>query len=162
VGMKYIPKLYLETTVFNFYFAEKEGRKKQDTIKLFDNIKQGKYEAFISKFVYDEISKASSLKYWKMQELIEKYIVNILIPNQDSLTLANIYIRNGIIPVKYLTDASHIAIATVNKLNFVVSYNMGHIVKLKTMTGTGFANLHHGYHQIGLCSPTEVMDYGQN
>jgi hypothetical protein len=58
-----------------------------------------------------------------------------------------------------MTDAQHIAAATINKLDFVVSFNLGHIVKPKTMIGTGFANLHHGYHQVGLCSPLEVIDY---
>jgi hypothetical protein len=36
---------------------------------------------------------------------------------------------------------------------------MGHIVKQKTMIGTGFINLRAGYKQIGLSSSMEVMEY---
>jgi hypothetical protein len=52
----------------------------------------------------------------------------------------------------------HIAIATVNRLNFVASYNFGHIVKLKTLNMAGLVNVRLGYPQIGLFSPMEVKD----
>ena len=158
----YKPKLYLETTVFNFYFVEKDGKKQQDTHKLFCAIEQGIYQVFTSQFVFDEIIEDTPIKYRNMTELIDKYIQNILDFDQRVLNLADIYVKNGIIPVKYINDAKHIATATVNKLDFVVSFDMGHIVKPKTMIGTGFANLYHGYRQIGLCTPTEVIGYGQN
>ena len=152
--MGYIPKLYLETTVFNFYFAGKEGKKQQDTIRMFDAIEKGKYMAFTSQYVLNEISRATPKKYWMMTDLIYKYVQSILGFEKNVLTLADVYVKSGIVPGKYLSDAQHIAVAAVNKIDFVVSYNLGHIVKLKTMIGTGFANLYHGYHQIGLCTPT--------
>ena len=61
--MAYIPKLYLETTVFNFYFVEKEGKKQQDTHMLFDAIKLGKFQVFTSQDVLDEISKDTLSRY---------------------------------------------------------------------------------------------------
>ena len=73
--------------------------------------------------------------------------------------IADIYIKKGIIPEKYSEDALNIAIATVNNLDFVISYNLGHIVKTKTMIGTGLTNLREGYRQIGLSTPTEVLEY---
>ena len=160
--MAYIPKLYLETTIFNFYFFGKGGKKQQDTLRLFEEINNGKFHIFTSEYVYSEISKDTLLKYRKMKELIDKYVGTILNFDQDVLNLAEIYVKNGIIPAKYITDARHIASASVNELDFVVSFNMGHIVKLKTMIGTGFANLHNGCRQIGLCTPTEVIQYGQS
>ena len=141
--MRYIPKLYLETTIFNFYFAGKGGKKQQDTIKMFEAIKKRRYEAFVSVFVYREISRATSFKFRKMKFLIDNYTSNILGYNQEIMDLANEYINNGIIPPKYIDDALHIAVASVNKLDFVVSFNMGHIVTPKTMIGTGFINLDH-------------------
>ena len=159
--MRCIPKLYFETTVFNFYFAQKESKKRQDTLKLFNAIGRKDYEVFTSEHVYDEIVKDTPEKYLKMKLLIDKYVNNILNFDQKVLNMADIYVKNGIIPVKYFRDAQHIAMATVNGLDFVVSFNMGHIVKVKTMIGTGFVNLVNGYRQIGLCTPTEVMDYGQ-
>ena len=65
----------------------------------------------------------------------------------------------GIIPAKFQEDALHIATAVVNNLDFVLSFNYGHIVKTKTMIGVGLANLREGYCQIGLSTPTEVLEY---
>ncbi|MDR3325644.1 MAG: hypothetical protein LBS82_06655 [Spirochaetaceae bacterium] len=57
------------------------------------------------------------------------------------------YVEKHIIPSKSRDDGLHIAVATVNDLDFVVSCNMGHIDKRKTMIGTGFINLRAGYEQ---------------
>ena len=157
--MKYIPKLYLESTIFNFYFLEKESQKREDTHKLFDAINTGKYTAFTSEYVRSELVLDSPTKYQKMKGLIDKYVTNIVSFNEVIDIFAEVYIEKGIIPLKYLADAKHIAAATLHGLDFVVSYNMGHVVKLKTMIGTGFANLHHGYRQIGLCTPKEIVEY---
>ena len=42
------------------------------------------------------------------------------------------YVKSGIIPVKHIEDAVHIAVATVFSLDALVSWNFEHIVKLKT------------------------------
>jgi predicted nucleic acid-binding protein len=157
--MSYIPEIYLETTVFNFYYLEKDSRKKEDVHKLFRGIKKGKYKVYTSEYVLGEITRDSPERFRKMKDLIDKYVQNILSFIEEAQSLADVYIANHIIPVKYITDALHIATATVNKLDFVVSFNLGHIVKPKTMVGAAFANLHHGYRHIGLCTPSEVVEY---
>ena len=157
--MKYIPKLFLETTVFNFYFEGKQGQKQKDAIRLFEQIAKGKYEAYTSETVIDELEDASKEKYEKMDTLLEKYFTRVIELSSEAERMADIFISKGIIPVKSKVDALHIATATVNSLDFVISYNFGHIVKIKTIIGTGLVNLHKGYRQIGLSSPTEVLEY---
>jgi predicted nucleic acid-binding protein len=157
--MNYVPKLYLETTVFNFYYLEKESKRKDDTHKLFNAIKGGKYAVYTSQYVLDEIARDTPGKFKKMRGLIDKYVQDTIYFNEEVQNLADLYVERRIIPAKFITDARHIAAATVSKLDFVVSFNFGHIVKPKTMIGTGFANLHYGFRQIGLCTPTEVLDY---
>jgi len=55
-------------------------------------------------------------------------------------------------------DGIHIAMATINNLDIIVSYNFHHIVKLKTIIGTESINLREGYKHIGIYSPTEVIE----
>ena len=157
--MNYVPKLFIETTVFNFYFEGKQGQKQKDSIRLFEEIANGKYETFTSHTVIDELIKASGEKSEKTLSLIKKYIKKVIVPSAEARLLAKKYVAKGIIPEKQMDDALHIAIATVNNLDFVISYNLGHIVKTKTMIGSGLANLREGYRQIGLSTPTEVLEY---
>jgi predicted nucleic acid-binding protein len=62
-------KIYLETTIFNFIFAEDSPDKKQDVIKLFDEIKQGKYIPYTSDYVLQELLKAEEPKRAQMVNL---------------------------------------------------------------------------------------------
>ena len=157
--MKYIPKLFIESTVFNFYFEGKQGQKQKDAIRLFEEIVKGRYEAYTSQAVIDELRDAPREKYGKMESLSQKCIKRLILPSYRAKQLAGLYIAKGIIPEKFMEDALHIATATVNNLDFVISFNQGHIVKTKAMIGTGLVNLHEGYRQIGLSTPTEVLEY---
>ena len=153
------PRIYLETTLFNFFFADDAPEKKQDTIKLFQEIKDGKYIPYTSDAVLEELEKASSEKFKQMSSLISQYSIISLPVTEEAKRLADIYVSEGVIPEKYPTDALHIALSTVNDLDYIVSYNFRHIVKLKTITMTESINLRENYKRIGIFSPTEVIDY---
>lgn len=53
-----IPKIYLETTMFNFFFEEDRDIAHESTVALFQEIAVGKYTAFTSAYVLDELEKA--------------------------------------------------------------------------------------------------------
>jgi len=150
-------KLYLETTLFNFYF-DKDREAHAATVKLFDEIAAGKYDAFTSTYVTDELENAPQEKSEKMIGLITQYNISVLAPNDDTMRIADLYTNEGIIPKKYLTDGLHIAIATVNDLDMIISMNFQHIVKRKTKIGTGNINALNGYRAVEIYSPMEVVE----
>jgi predicted nucleic acid-binding protein len=153
-----VPKIYLETSVFNFVFADDAPDKRQDALKLFEEIEQGKYAPYTSDYVVGELLDADEPKQSDMLALIPKYNIITLLADDEIKRLAGIYVAEGIIPEKYDTDALHIAATTVNDLDFIVSYNFKHIVKMKTITLTEVVNLRERYKRIGIYSPTEVIE----
>jgi len=153
-----IPRIYLETSVFNFAFADDAPDKKSDTLKLFEEIKAGKYQTFTSVYVTDELNLASEPKRSTMLDLIKQCKVEILSEDLEADRLAYAYVSEGIIPGKYLSDAKHIAVASVTGLDVIVSWNFEHIVKLKTIRMTEVVNLKESYRRILINSPTEVID----
>jgi hypothetical protein len=152
------PKIYLETTLFNFYFDEDRGFAHEATLVLFKEIAAGKYEAFTSTYVTDELENASDEKQAKMMGLITQYDITVLAPSDEAVRVAEIYISAGIIPPKYRTDGLHIAITTVNDLDMIISMNFQHIVRRKTKIIIGDINKLNGYHSIDIASPMEVVD----
>ena len=152
-----IPKIYLETTLFNFYIDEDRDAH-EDTVKLFKEVASGKYEAFTSTYVTDELENAPEIKRNKMLRLITEYNIAVLAPSDEAVQIANIYIEEGIIPKKFRTDGLHIAIATVNELDMIVSMNFKHIVKRKTILATEKINKLNGYRAIEIYSPMEVVE----
>ena len=151
-------KIYLETTMFNYYFDEDRGFAHDGTIALFKEIAAGKYEAFTSRYVIGELANAPEPKREKMLNLILEYGIPILEPTDEAARLADIYITEKIIPQKYRTDGLHIAIAAVNDLDMIISMNFEHIVKRKTKIGTGNINALNGYRAVEIYSPMEVIE----
>jgi hypothetical protein len=72
--------------------------------------------------------------------------------------LGRVYINEGVIPAAYDTDALHIAAATVNGLDFIVSLNFKHIVKHKTIIETEIINAREGYKRVFIHTPAEVIE----
>jgi hypothetical protein len=150
----YLPNLYLETTMFNFFFYGKGKETQVYTKRLFDDIAAGQYKAYTSDYVINELKKDTTERFNAMNSLVGKYNIDVLpsIPTEIA-RISALYIKRGIIPEKYKDDALHIAAATVNGLDFVISYNYNHIVKLKTIIGTGLINRREGYQQVSISTP---------
>ncbi|MDR0843486.1 MAG: hypothetical protein LBP68_08735 [Acidobacteriota bacterium] len=151
-------RIYLETTIFNFYFEEDRGFAYESTVALFNEIAAGKYNAYTSTYVTDELEQAPLEKKEKMMRLINKYNIAVLAPSDEAVQLADIYVDGGIIPQKYRMDGLHIAIAAVNNLDMIVSMNFQHIVKRKTKITTGNINALNGYRAIEIATPMEVVE----
>ena len=151
-------KVYLETTLFNFFVDENRGFAHESTVALFKEISAGKYEAFTSAYVLDELEQAPDSKRDKMMSLLSEYNVSVLPYNNEAEALSDIYVSEGMIPYKYRTDGLHIAIAAVNDLDMIISMNFQHIVKRKTKLATGAINAMNGYRAIEIVNPMEVIE----
>ena len=83
--------MYLETTVFNYYFDE-DRLGHEDVLKLFEAIKAGKYEAYTSKYVVQELENAKEPKRSKMLSLIENYKPKVLENSSKVKHLGQLYL----------------------------------------------------------------------
>jgi hypothetical protein len=156
------PKIYLETTIFNFPFADDAPQYTADTLKLFDEIKAGKFIPYTSEYVLEELNNERNIeRRKKMLELINEYDVIILPEEEEADRLAAEYISAGIIPARYETDGQHIAIASVKGLQIIVSLNFRHIVKRKTINAVNLINMINGYSCIEIFPPAGVIEYDE-
>ena len=155
-----IPKIYLETTIFNFPFSDDAPQYKADTLKLFENIKTGKFKAFTSEYVLDELEETKDAgKRKDMKALLMDNAIEVLPGNDEIIRLADLYVAEGVIPAKYSTDAVHIAAATITSLDFIISLNFRHIVKHKTIIQTEIINAREGFKRVFIYTPAEVIDH---
>ncbi len=151
-------RLYFDTSIFNFAFADDAPHEKEVTLRLIAEIKKGKYEVYISVVVLREIKEAGKKKANQLMGLINDLQPFELEFDKECYELASEYIKRGIIPKKYEDDAFHIAVASVNDIDAVISWNFKHIVKLKTKKEVVGTNLLMGYKEIEIYSPLEVAD----
>jgi predicted nucleic acid-binding protein len=156
-------KIYLETTIFNFPFADDAPQYQDDTRKLFKEIKAGKFEAYTSEYVIRELRDTRETeKREKMFSLIQEYSVRYLEATPEIDRLGRVYIGEGVIPVAYEADALHIAAATIHSIDIIVSLNFKHIVKHKTIIETEIINAREGYKRVFIHTPAEVIENENN
>ncbi|MCL2445644.1 MAG: hypothetical protein FWD06_02615 [Oscillospiraceae bacterium] len=149
-------KLYLETTVFNYFFdVDREGH--HDTVQLFEQIRQGKFQAYTSEYVTVELQAATEPKRSKMLSLIKEYGVSVLGFEDETDRIADIYVEQGIIPERFRFDSTHIACASVHGLDYVISYNFSHINRAKTKLLTSRVNHEQGYGGVVICTAKEAL-----
>ena len=150
-------KIYLETTLFNYYYDEDRDAH-ADTVTLFEECASGKFEPYTSDYVIKEIEDAPGDKREKMLGLIKHYNIVILAAADETDELAGRYVSEGALPHKSIADASHIAAASVNALDMIISLNFRHIVKERTIEMTGAINTLLGYKTVKIKTPMEVID----
>ncbi len=148
-------KIYLESSVFNFIFAE-DAKEKQEITKEFFATKLANFDAYTSELVFNELNKTKEPKRSALLSLIENFPSKTLQTNEEAADLAEIYVKEKIIPEKFINDALHIAIATINGIDIIVSWNMEHIVKVKTIVEVNKINSKKGYNQIIIVTPEEI------
>ena len=153
-------KLYLDTSIINFALADDIGLSdKKVTLKLCEDIKLGKIEAYISEIVLREIVRTRDEdRRKKLLDFVQQLNIEVLTINQEIQNLADKYVKQKIIPAIYSDDALHIAITTVNGIDVLVSWNFKHLVRHKTRLEVWTVNILTGYRAIDICTPWEVME----
>lgn len=77
----------------------------------------------------------------------------------EAIELANEYIAEKVVGRTSFTDCLHIALATINRADFLVSWNFKHIVNMDRIRGYNSINIKNGYKQLEIRSPREFINY---
>jgi hypothetical protein len=77
----------------------------------------------------------------------------------QSTELADKYIAESVVGKTSLDDCRHIALATINKVDVLVSWNFRHIVNLTRIRGYNGVNLKNGYQTLEIRNPKDLIDY---
>jgi hypothetical protein len=150
-------KIYLETTVPNFLFADDAPDKKRVTEVFFEWLKICPHELCVSPVVEYELDKAPEPKRSKMLRSMAMLQPTDLPITVESRRLADVYVGQGVIPRGEKSDARHVAIAVCHAVDVVVSWNLKHLVRPSRIEGINRVNRAQGYPAIRLQTPAEVM-----
>jgi predicted nucleic acid-binding protein len=149
-------RIYIDTSVINGLFAQ-DSEIKVYTKHFFDFVQKGGSVLYSADLIVREIDQTSNEERRnKLKEALADYDVEFLPLSDEIEKIAQIYIREKVIPARYLPDAIHIATASIHNIPVLVSWNFEHIVKLKTKVVINRVNREHGYPQIDISSPQEV------
>ena len=81
---------------------------------------------------------------------------------EEAIKLGDTYILEKVVGQTSLEDCRHIALATINKVDVLASWNFKHIVNLDRIKGYNSINLRLGYQMIEIRSPKDLINYGND
>ena len=142
------PKIYLDTSVISHLEQEDAPDKMADTLKLWEDFKQNKYDVYVSGVTIIEVDSCRESKRSNMFKHLYDIPFMELDETETARELAREYINLGILTQKSYDDCLHIAIATINGIDIITSWNFKHMVKYKTIEGIRKANAENGYYKI--------------
>jgi predicted nucleic acid-binding protein len=152
--MKRKTRVYLDTSVISALFDERNPERKSLTELFFEETE--KFEIYISEITTVEIARTPDLDLQnKMRKMIATF--SMLTVTDDVEWLAKEYVHYGAVPGNYLEDALHIAIAVLNDLDYLLSWNFKHIVRIKTKTVVRMVNTLNNLRQIEILTPAELL-----
>ena len=150
---KKVPKIYLDTSVFGGYY---DAEFEEDAQILFEKIKLGQYKIVYSNTTEDELLEAPE----KVQELLsamDSSLKNRVELNEEAVNLADSYLAENVVGRTSRTDCFHIAMATINAVDILISWNFKHIVNVTRIRGYNAVNMKLGYPAIDIRSPKEII-----
>ena len=148
-------RIYIDTSVFGGYFDEEFA---EHTIPLFDRLKKNEFTLLFSTVTQDELENAPE----KVKELVKGLKIEsteFLDTTDEAVDLATEYITEKVVGQTSYADCLHIALATINRADFLVSWNFKHIVNVQRIRGYSSINIKNGYRQIEIRSPREFEKY---
>jgi len=148
-------KLYIDTSVIGGYFDEEFAN---ETQILFNSIISGEYIIVISSVTEDELLTAPS----QVKKLLNSVPENLKIKvelTEEAVLLADSYIDENVVGKTSRNDCFHIALATINNVDVLVSWNFKHLVNVFKIRGYNAVNIKNGYKPIDIRSPKELINY---
>ena len=148
-------RIYVENSVISAYhFAPRVIV--AATRRFFEKTVEEEYELFTADVTIAELEKADEEVREKSLKVIETFNVKVASITAEARNLADEYVKRGVIPARYRPDAEHIAVASVSGFDVLVSWNLAHIVKLKTKRMVRIINEELGYAVLEIVRPDEV------
>lgn len=152
MGM-HIQRLYLDTSVVGGYY---DSEFEEDTQILFEKIRLGQFHIVYSGVTEDELIEAP-LRVRKLIPEIPAHLVTKIKLTEEAVKLADAYLAENVVGKTSRTDCFHIALATINRVDILVSWNFKHIVNVQRIRGYNSVNMKLGYPVIDIRSPKEII-----
>lgn len=152
--MKKVLRVYADTSVFggvhDLLFTD-------NSLSFFSSVREGRFQLVVSALIEKELRHAPEAVRTVFEDVVP--FADTVTDEAEALSLQQAYIQSGIISQKWADDALHVAFATVSDCELIVSWNFKHIVNLRRIHLYNAVNMLHGYREIEIRSPAEIVEY---
>lgn len=142
--------IYLETSVIGAYLDNGDPFRRDLTIRWFEH-ELSEYDVYTSVIAQRELERISEPHRTGYLKIIEK--IPRLELTEEVAILADGYISRGIFHRKFLADAMHVAMASFHKMDYLATWNFGHIASVRKQARVKLFNTTAGFFSPTIVTP---------
>lgn len=146
-------RLYFDTSVFGGVY---DVEFQEETEMLFEMVKNGEIICVYSDLCEFELENAPNIVKEHFLSL-DKNQTEFAEITEAINELAEEYVKENVVGQTSIDDCRHIACATINKVDYLVSWNFKHIVNVFRIRGYNAINIKNGHIQLDIRSPKEII-----
>lgn len=152
------PTVYVETSVLSYLAADPSGdpvtRANQKLTRDWW-VRRGYWELYTSTVAVGEMVRGDHGTAVKRLELLGDLVLLTVVP--EAKQLAAEILKSGLLPVKARLDAEHTAIAAVNTMAYIVTWNLKHIANPTIRGRVDTLCRSAGYQPPIACTPEDLL-----
>jgi len=154
-------KLYIETSVVS-YLAARTSRdlliaaRQEATAELWSKLQSSGFTGFVSALVHQEAQRGDQEQARKRLEALSDLAV--LEIDEEAQILAERILAAKAVPAEYPDDALHMAVAAVNGMDILVTWNFAHLNSPAARMRIRQVVEDSGYRCPEVCSPEELLE----
>src|SRR5499427_7847182 len=144
------PSTYLETSVVGAYLDNGEPFRRDLTIRWWEH-ELGDYTPYVSQLVVRELERTSEPRrssYLNLIRDLPRFEIS-----EEVAILAEGYVSRGIFHRKYIGDAVHVAVASFHKIDYLVTWNFGHLANVRRQARIKLFNTAAGFYVPMIVTP---------
>jgi len=154
------PKVYLETSVIS-YLTSRPSRDlivaaNQQITQEWWQVRRQDFDLFISQLVVQEASAGD--EHAAQQRLQAIADIPLLTLSEEAVVFAEKLVKEGPMPQKAVEDALHIAVATLNGMDYLLTWNFKHIANATMRYKIERICRLTGYEPPIICTPQELLE----
>ena len=148
------PRLYFDTSVFGGVYDEEF---EEISTLLFEKVRLGEIICVYSDLSEAELGNAPQRVKDFFADLPKEHTQKVEV-TEEAFELAQKYLDEKVVGQTSADDCRHIATATINKVDYLVSWNFKHMVNVFRIRGYNSINIRYGYPQLDIRSPKEIVN----
>lgn len=154
--------VYIDTSIVSYLVASPSRdvliAGKQEATRDWWQMRRDQFHCVISSEVVREASAGDQQEARKRLEILRDLTVLTVTPEADAIMLA--LLATGALPARAQTDAAHLAIATAEKVDYLLTWNCRHLANAQILESLEAEALRLGWKLPKVCTPLELMgDY---
>ena len=158
------PKVYIETTIISYLTAWPSLKPvmagNQESTRSWWDEQRHKFALFVSEVVIDETSAGDPAASRRRIEALKD--IPVLLVDDSARQLAKDLVNRTPLPEAARADSWHIAAATVNGMDYLLTWNCRHIANATLRNTMATICEEAGFRMPIICTPAELIEEHEN